>query len=146
MRIQNESGVPTKTLRPLLKFALECLPPEAQMAQFRILDGDPRKTMGGLADMDGGCGATPSMVTLWLTSPQNGMYPRADQHVPELDPVTLNSWTEEVLLIVAHELQHVVQFYDDESYEDAHVMEVDAEAQAIQVLNAWRRFSTKRAA
>lgn len=142
VKVENLSRIPTKSLRPLIEFVAARVA-SGHMARVRVLDGKPERHTGGLAtkyfptpeqhDL-----VTPSAIRLWLYEPGTHVYPRIERHVEELEAVVLSSWEEEVLLVLAHELRHIDQFWDEEWDGDDHAGEVDAEAFAIQVLKDWR--------
>lgn len=139
MKILNLSSRPTQPLRPLVDFILSRLDKSAQLARIQLLDQpNAAQTSSGLAEMRvPGDAAHPSRVTVYLSYDSAINFPASFQHVPEIKPFEIRSWEEEVLLVLAHELRHVVQFWGDEQM-SAHVMEVDAEAFAISTVKAWR--------
>lgn len=137
MKVLNSSRIPTAQLRPLIEFALSQGDRSSRLARFVFTDAPPGETCSGRAHWnEGDDAAYPSLVELRLSSPDPRFYPRFDQHVPELEPTRLESWDEEALLVISHELRHVAQFWTENM--DAHEMEIDAEAFAIQTLHDWR--------
>lgn len=150
MKVLNRTQIPTAQLKPLVLFAVARA---GQLAEMASLHFEPSKDANcgpctGLAQMSVALGQpAPSLVKVWLRDPA-AFVPNRQQYVPELEPVQVNTWAEEALLVIAHELRHIVQFWDPDIDLDQHEMEVDAEAFAIETLNAWRSASVnlKRAA
>lgn len=150
MKIENSSQVPTATLRPLLAFALKRTP-LSNMARLEILPGAWGKTTGGYAFMyhpEKPDPIAPSLVRLWVSAGGRCFIPHLQQHVPELAPFPVYTWEEELLLVIAHELAHIRDFWTrPDKLDDAHWLEVSAETFAIDTVKAWREAkATKRAA
>jgi hypothetical protein len=83
----------------------------------------------------------PSRVTLYLS--RGLQYPRYSKYV--LGPVLHQSWEEEVVFTLAHELRHIDQFWGlQESEITKENFEQDAEQYAINVMGAYRREQEKR--
>lgn len=79
-----------------------------------------------------------TLVTLKLASRK---YPYRSRYVKELPSITVGSWQEEFVLVLAHELAHADQFYHDiYSEAEEHLSEVDAESQAYAVREHWLNF------
>lgn len=73
------------------------------------------------------------------------LFPRTSMAVPEIGSVTLYDWREEFVLVLAHELRHVDQFFDVQNRDgDVNLdpytwaAEIDAENHAVEVLHAYR--------
>ena len=140
--VHNLSRFPMSELRQMLEFAIGMVGDEAQNARVFIHE-QAREVPhhSGLADMYGNeeDALYPTRVDLWLTPHNPARYPSVQQYLPETPKVTVRSWEEEVLLVIAHELKHVKQFWTDFDCSDQHGMEVDAEGFAIQTLMRWRQ-------
>lgn len=78
--------------------------------------------------------AAPSLIKLDVSF--RGKYPRRSTHVEEVGEVTFNSWQEEFLFVLAHEVKHIDQFWTQPMEE--HAAEVDAERFAVNVLASYR--------
>ncbi len=142
MRILNETDVPTKALETLIDF-IQAMLPSSSVARFEFLDQLPEKSgTSGQASRDNGEGppvAFPGLVEIWVAPQGRGSFPRLDQYVPDLMPILLRSWEEELVLVLAHELRHIEQFYTDLGTDmDSRAMEVDAETFAYEALRLWR--------
>lgn len=81
------------------------------------------------------------VVKLQLRAPvkySGGLLTRQSRKIPY---IAVNSWEEEIFLVLAHELRHADQFVGRKflvgEEEEA---EVDAEVFAAQQLNAWRKY------
>jgi hypothetical protein len=86
----------------------------------------------------------PAWVEIKLRHREYGPY--LSQHVPELPPVLIHTWQEEVLVVLAHEFRHIEQMWGrciPHTATTSHGMEIDAEQFAIQVLTDWRRKSLR---
>lgn len=139
--VQNNSRLQMSELRPLLEFAIGEVGQAAQNTRVTIVDHD-MKWSAGLAEMygEGEDALFPSHVLICLGTMLPERFPHVEQYLPETPAIEVRSWEEEFLLVVAHELKHVDQFWSDFDCADAHGMEVDAEGFAIQTLVRWRRF------
>lgn len=152
MKIQNQTNIPTALFRRLLDFVVP-LAPAAALARIEILPGVPGKLSGGLAYKFHPATPdplAPSLIQLWVSPAGCRFWPHEEQHVPELSPFWVESWEEHLLLVVAHECWHVVDFWNgDLSPVDAvHELEIRAESFAIETVKAWRKRhqKTQRAA
>lgn len=157
MKVRNRTEIRTAVLKPFLDFARHHAGSLAELTTVEFRKADEGCIVSGLAlkdefggaitgfDFNGTC-TEPSLVIIRLSDEDPRHYPHQQQVVPELEPVTINSWIEEVLLVIAHELRHIAQFWDPDFNEDPHMMEVDAEAFAIETLNAWRGATAQRRA
>lgn len=89
----------------------------------------------------------PSMIV--LLAGRLGRYPVWSKYIDEAGPVQFNSWEEELVFVLAHELQHIEDFWKKPGM-DAHTLEVRAEHMAAHVLVEFRcavnRIKMKRAA
>ncbi len=140
MRIVNESSsTKLKTIRKLVKF-VEKRFRFSYFAYLHLCDKDPNwgNMIGGTADKLSGTefailNFTPSVVILWLHEKSNA--PFGTTHRKSLGKVIINSWEEEFVLVLAHELRHIDQFWGA-SFPKHY--EVDAERFAIGVLNEYR--------
>lgn len=141
MIIENYSMHRLSDLKPLVLFASRHVP-MAHMARLKFVDSQDRemctKGMAYSADpFNQEHRPDPSLVVIDLSSVRQ--YPCQDQYLPEVPAVTLRSWEEEVLLVLAHEFRHIEQYWTWR-FEDliGWEMEIDAELFAIKVLDAWR--------
>ena len=79
---------------------------------------------------------SPSLVQVNLAS---GSYPKKSMLILELGVVTVNSWEEEFVLILAHELRHIDQIYTgSHAADEVDAAEYDAESCAIALLSVFR--------
>lgn len=77
---------------------------------------------------------TPSVVTLWL-SPNKTRFPMETCHRVSVGKIRLETWEEEFVLVLGHELRHIEQFWSGKTYAQ---VEVDAERFGLQMLNEYR--------
>jgi hypothetical protein len=145
--IENNSRLRLSELRPLLEFAIGAVGQEAQNTRMTIVDHCVAWP-AGLAEMYGEeeNALYPSHVLICLGSMLPDRYPSTQRYLPELPEVAVESWEEEFLLVVTHELRHIKQFWTDFDCENTHGMEIDAEAFAIKTLLLWRQQKTTRKA
>lgn len=146
MYVVNETKYDNSVLNPLIQFVLTQMP-IGQLAWLHMVDGgaaDPMEVTGGLAEGHSPFPADPSVphrVTLWLRlNPQK--YPYKTCHRKSVGEVSVDSWEEEFVLVLAHELRHVHQFV----FGTPRNYEVDAERHAIAVLTQYRNRGNRRAA
>lgn len=145
MRIENRSAFhPTAKLLPVIDFVLEYTG-YSSLATLRLTD------MKNAAGFSGGYACkhrqdghdltlvAPSIVDIQLS--RACRYPKTTVHVPELGEVQVRSFEEEFLLVLAHELRHVDQFWG-RRFTDEAAAELDAERFAIKILKAWRKRAT----
>ncbi len=85
----------------------------------------------------------PSLVELYL-SDSSIVFPKTSLHVKEVGAVEFSSWDEEVLFVLSHELAHIDQAWESESFRTEHAAEVDAEKRALFVLKSYRTQTHKR--
>lgn len=89
----------------------------------------------------------PSLIVLQVS--RNRSYPVKDTYCDEKDKpyaeeVTIHSWDEEFVLILAHELRHIDQFFCiNGNGLSERQMEEDAEKFAIKVLSSYRKTRRK---
>jgi hypothetical protein len=127
-------------LKPMLDFVMARAGAFADMAILIFRDAADSETCHGLAtkQWEHGTCVVPSVAEVWVSEDVPERYPMTQQHVEELAPFQIESWAEELLVVTAHEIRHIVQFWTSPGL-DPYDMEVDAEAFAIETLNAWRR-------
>lgn len=142
MRIENKSAYfQTGRLTQIAEFAARYTQYSA-LATVRFTDGaDGHKLTGGYAykqrpDVSELSLVAPSLVKIILG--RGRKYPRGTSHVDSLGIIKLESWDEEVLFVLAHELRHIDQFWSM-TFTDEDAAELDAERFAIKVLKTWRR-------
>lgn len=141
MKAVNLTSHRSADLKPLIAFARARVGRLADLARLELRDAPAGVMSYGEASMNAETGASlavPSLVEVWVSQPWASNYPLPQQYVPELPQIWLQDWSEEVLLVIAHELRHIVQFWEGDNL-DAYAMEVDAEAFAIETLYAWRQ-------
>lgn len=98
-----------------------------------ILNQSLDTAMRGLATMDG----LDLYVEIWL--PVTRAYPVISHHLDKLKPETLYSWEEEFVLVLAHELRHIEQFYTGSYFQMTSLQaEYDAESVGLGVLDRFR--------
>jgi hypothetical protein len=149
MRLENRSTRhETPKLLPLVEFAVRQAK-YASLATLRLVDArKPEQIIGGYSwKFDPQVGdlalVAPSLVKMTLSAAER--YPRCSEHVPEVGPIEFQTWEEEFLLVLAHELRHVDQFWG-ERITDAHKAEVDAERFALRSLQRYRKRSRQKSA
>jgi hypothetical protein len=144
--IDNQSRVPTIVLKGLIEFLFR-FAPEAVVARFEVRDGAVGHSTSGRATRFFETRRTlyPALVEINIGQLPASTYPRLDQHVPDLPPILLRSLEEETVLVIAHELRHVVQFFTSAlNTMDERQKEVDAERFAIETLQRWRQTDPNR--
>jgi hypothetical protein len=67
-------------------------------------------------------------------------YPRTTRHLPQTEEVTFHDMEEELVMVLAHELQHIKQFVEYLFLTDELGAEIDAESYAIGVLKKYRQW------
>lgn len=100
-----------------------------------MVDQEEGKESGGFADKEHGQKGCPSRVTIWATK---------DRHFPTTNSFEgfkskLYDWKEEFILVLAHELRHIDQFWTKVPKE----YEYDAEKFAVNILSKYRRYRKK---
>lgn len=137
MRIENKSAFhQTSSIAELVAFVAGAarLPDRTRLTLSDV--ENPRHFTGGAAGR--GC------IELAL-SRGNFAYPYRMQHpdaavAKEVPFIQVESWEEEILLVLAHEARHVNQIRQEQfTMDDVHEAEVDAERFAQAVLRSWRR-------
>ena len=78
------------------------------------------------------------IVTLHLSNGRLSYPYYMEPHVEEIGSVYIRSFQEEVLFVLAHELQHVADLYNDNDRYTDHELEVRAEKTALKRLLSWR--------
>lgn len=135
MKVTNLSSFhSTSALMPVLDFMCKRAPTSAEIM---LKDQAWGLFSGGYATKEPAPAAT-----IWMSRAL--IYPCVSQHVPEVAPVTVHSFEEELVLVLAHEIRHLSQFNDIPRHfttADAHAAEIDAEWFASKTLKAWKRFA-----
>lgn len=67
-------------------------------------------------------------------------YPFKTHECDEVGDIEIRSFSEELVVVLAHELEHVSQFIEGRNT-DRHQMEVGAEFMGLVALQEWRRVS-----
>ena len=148
MQIRNRSRIPMRTIRRLLDFVLERMPYMARMARITVSNAPTRRSGSGMAYKLSPWGhsiLTPSHIQLKLSNPKE-WHPWSDKHCKGAPRIFFKTWEEECIALIAHELRHVIQFWDvgiiiqnwSEEQEEA-----DAENFAVAVLKQWRKEQRK---
>lgn len=139
MKLINQSPRPLSQLRPLISFVRSQFAPVVRRCELSIVPAEqPKLSSAGLAKRrsDGS-----HLVTIYLAG--EGVFPCLTKHpkVDDVGHIRLNSWEEEFIFVLAHELMHIAQFsagtYPDKLNE--HQAEVEAEEMGYEVLLRWRR-------
>jgi hypothetical protein len=146
MQVKNLSTRhPTHKLQPLIDFVASRTRRHSKVALY-LDDQSSRQITVGAAH-PGIHGVVNPCIRMTL-SRGLGRYPRKTTHVDEVGTILLESWEEEVVLVLAHELRHIEQFSEGKQYE-YYEAEVDAERFGLKVLQQYRvaqsRFATRAA-
>lgn len=139
MQIVNRTDHPVRHLRQLVDFVARrskfCM-----MARLVVEQMPSGMGVGYSWKLDPRPGdhllVTPSLVRVSLAG---HTYPYVTQTVPEVPGQRLADWREEFVLILAHELAHIDQFWTGRSA-TVHEDEVLAEREAVKVLDEYRKF------
>lgn len=145
MKIYNHTDIKTRDLLPLVNFvAARCK--TSMMAHLVVTEDPGFRAMNGFAwhrsfDDDHGYDhpvpmydpTAPSRVTIRFAAPQ---YPKTTIYRQSVGKVTVRSWQEEFVQVLAHELRHIDQFWSTSVMPREY--EVDAERFSHEVLNDWR--------
>lgn len=142
MDVENRSLYHATTrLKPVIDFVVARVPALA-LARLRIVDAAWGYFSSGHAwkvdpsikttDTDLVC---PSLIEVRLS--HHLKYPATTQYVRELAPVQVSNLKEELVLVLAHEAQHITQAWGFKKY-TVREKELDAETFAIATLAAWR--------
>lgn len=140
--LNRSANLTAKDLEPLVEFASRgCR--NRDLVKVMVLDAKLGKSFGyGRAHMVSPLTTTtdkPSLVQVWVTP---GGRARTSRAVPAMGPVTVANWEEEFLLVLAHELRHIDQFWEERFTEDqVAASERDAEGHARGVLRRYRERS-----
>lgn len=140
MRIENNADVPGDWVEALVRFCVSHFPPHPM--SVTVADADPRLFTGGKAWWTG---------AIEIQTSNKGRYPRTSTHLEEAGPVTVFSWAEEFVFVLAHEIQHVHDYATtgigtDPKHISPYEAELRAEAKAHEVLGAFRGFVSQRRA
>lgn len=144
MKIHNTSRLANKQIRPLVDFV--CARFEfSYMAHLVLVDHDePGLGTNGWSwkeaedDFDP---TAPSRVALVLS---HGLpYPAKTYNQPEVGEITINSWEEEFVLVLGHELRHIDQYWSPAEFPEN--FELDAEQHGVLALEAYRKLKQKAA-
>lgn len=148
MRLENRSAFhSTARIRPLVEFVARQTS-FSDLALVRVSDTKvPHGKMGGQAwkhrpDVGALSLVAPSLVDVQVG--RAALYPYVTRHVDEVGDIKVASWEEEFVLVVAHELFHVDQFWT-EAFSSEHAAEVDAERRAKRTLQQYRTHTRRRA-
>lgn len=112
---------------------------------LRVYGDDPRvgntMTKGKTCKMKANFGGHIE-VRLYLSKGKT--YPYATRYVVGLPPLLISSFVEEVVLVLAHEMRHAVQF-DTGIWQNLsdYELELDAECAGYSVLDSWRTSKRK---
>jgi hypothetical protein len=133
MRVTNRSSFhPIRKLQAVLDFLRESAP---TLADVTLRDQAWGRFSGGYATKL----PFPS-ITIWLS--RSLAYPCITCHVPEVGAISVSDFEEEVVLVLAHELRHVLHFTGKPrryTTANAGAAEVDAERFAAKMLKGWRK-------
>jgi len=132
MWLRNSSRRDTAVLADLYRFMSDRFL-HTNKVSLDILDQESGVESGGFAEKNKPTNGYPSSVTVWVTG-DNRTFPY--NNVFEGFSTVLYSWEEEFLLVLAHELRHIDQFYGTVP----EFFEKDAESYAINTLQAYRVF------
>lgn len=141
MRIKNSSRVATAKIRKLLAFILPyCTHSdrarlEVKNARFGYMTRGlttfvPPRDSGNLVEI--------------AVSRANVRYPYRSQYWPGFPGVDIRDWDEEVVFVLAHELKHVDDYWEQSLGTSQRQMELRAEKFAIRILKAWRAKNRRR--
>jgi hypothetical protein len=140
MRINNVSSHPTKVFYPIVDFITQ-YDKYSALATLHIMDTDEVFSHGVChridPKMDEILFAAPSLIELRVR--KDCIYPVTSLHA--MGPVTVWTWEEEVLLVLAHEMAHLNQYYGypaSYSTDQNEEAEEKAEEYAIVLMNLWR--------
>lgn len=141
MRINNHSSIITEKFYPIIDFILQHGDRYSSLATLYI-DETKGDFSRGLChriapELDEIHLVAPSLIELWVR--KDAKYPATSEHV--MGPVKVCDWNEEVLLVLAHEIAHLNQYYGypaSYSSEQNKEAEESAEMSAIVVLEKWR--------
>lgn len=142
MKVLNFSARPTKELTALVDWTYRKFR-YALMAKLILEDADNKTTDGFSWKFDPfHKSLTPSLVLMKLG--RHVKYPYQDKHYMRLGEIQVNDWKEEFVLVLAHELQHIEQYYAlglhfSDTPQGNYECEIDAELQAIHVLDLYRQ-------
>lgn len=148
MDIKNESKTPLERFRTLVNFV--CKQTDfSHLAVLYVLDAQ-QKSIGGKADQINPdpcryASTLPGLIRMWLPTGQTEGYPKKSQFIKDLPPIILDTWEEEFVLVLAHELRHLDQFnlnrYKASQLDEA---EKDAESFGYSIVELYRTKVSKR--
>lgn len=135
MKVKNRSGIDTNEIKALTSFVEDCTT-HSYMATLEVEPSEDGMSSSGVAYRFNPEHELPqSPPGLVKVSVSGATYPYLSVHRKASGGVVLQDWREEFVLVLAHELRHVAQFWGGVN---AKQKEVDAERFAIAVLNEWR--------
>lgn len=140
----------TKSLKPLFDFVAKRFD-ASRLVSLVVNDRDDGEFTGGEAfflQQDAPFNPRhPSCIELFLS--QGLAYPRAEKHpIPTVSKKTgfptIGSWEEEIVFVLAHELQHITDFWALRKFPNITACEVSAEIKALKVLEEFRTTPRKK--
>jgi hypothetical protein len=138
MRLANLTNLPVK---PLIKFVEKHFDSTAKTQLFvdttTQTDRYGGARCGGLASSDD---------KVYVTMNPAATYPRTQRLNLRTPEVRFESWQDEFVMVLAHELRHIDQFALDAFRGQAFEAEIDAETFAADVLAAFRARAVRKAA
>jgi hypothetical protein len=142
LKIVNKSSKRVRDLRPLSDFvAKRCR--HSHMAHLVVGELPDHVFANGHAwQREGEDPTAPSRVTVDFGCE---MFPKKVKHQGN-PPVVVTSAEEEFVVVLAHELRHIDQFWDGKLFERDADAESDAELFAHQILDEYRREKAQKAA
>jgi hypothetical protein len=146
MKIVNRTELPATALAPLIVWVRMHMSEAARQANILIMYKRHNVRVGGIANMVGmgrgrranGFPPMEPLVTLliapnWLSR----KYPYTDTYRPKVGPLTYTCWQDHFVALLAHELRHIEQFADLETW-PRHLREDDAERCAKRLLAVYQ--------
>ncbi len=131
MQIENHSAYhPTTKLRPLVNWVAKQFP-GLKPCKIKVFDAAKGEFSGGMAYKWDPENKGRSLVELCVSN--GGKYPVTSYHVEEVGSVTLETWEEEVVFVLGHEIGHIRSFWNPEIL-TLEQEEVVAEKTAVEVL------------
>lgn len=138
MKLFNTSSRTFEELRPLISFVRSQFSAAVRGCHLRIertqFEG---KLSGGIAQ------DFPDHQRVVIKLAEGALFPCLTHHpvVDDVGTIRLDSWEEDFIFVLAHELQHIEQFVTNRYPREltVHQAEVEAEEMAYEVLLRWRK-------
>ena len=144
MKVTNESS--RRRLGPLVKFVVQACP-FAEFAELLVTNAwKGGRSVEGVSYKikPPKFSRRPEPHLIMLTLPQKSAYPRTSQLREDLPEVLLETFGEEFILVLAHEVTHIKSWQTKMEFPTNQDFEAYAELEGIRILGLYRDFLTAK--